>query len=103
MVDRKQVTDDWRVHTGVDGALALRGVVVPVHSQVCGVEAGPLSRAQVDLQGDCTGATVNHHVRIVYEIRRRRNEGRGFNIVSFVIGIRGKINMMIQLLLQRQR
>lgn len=39
VVNRKLVTDDWRVHTGVDSALTLGPVVVPVQSQVCGVEA----------------------------------------------------------------
>ena len=49
VVNRKLVTDNCRVHTVVDGALALCGVVLPVQSQVCGVEACPLSCAQVDL------------------------------------------------------
>ncbi|KAF3847736.1 hypothetical protein F7725_020764 [Dissostichus mawsoni] len=49
VVNRKLVTDNCRVHTVVDGALALGGVVLPVQSQVCGVEACPLSCAQVDL------------------------------------------------------
>lgn len=39
MVNRELVTDDGRVHTGVERAQALRGVVVPVQSQVGGVEA----------------------------------------------------------------
>lgn len=62
VVNRKLVAEDRRVHTGVDGALALCDVVFPVQSQVCGVEARPLSRACVDLQGDHTGAAVDHHV-----------------------------------------
>lgn len=90
MVNRKLVTDDWRVHAGVDRALALCRVVVPVQSQVCGVEACPLSCAQVDLQSDSVGATVNCQVRIVYERREERNQGGlklsadlCFNIVRF--------------------
>lgn len=72
VVNRKLVTDDWRVHAGVDRALALCHVVVPIQSQVCGVEACPLSRAQVDLQGDGVGATVDCQVRIVYERRNKK-------------------------------
>lgn len=67
MVNRKLVADDWRVYIGVNRAHTLRGVVVPVQSQVGGVEACPLSRAHVNLQGDHSGAAVNCHVRIVYE------------------------------------
>lgn len=39
VVNRKLVTDNWRIHSGVDGAQAVRGVVVPIQSQVGGVEA----------------------------------------------------------------
>lgn len=65
MVNGELVPEDGRVHAGVDGAVALRGVVVPVQSQVRGVEAGPLGRAQVDLQGDGAGAADDDQVRII--------------------------------------
>lgn len=65
VVDRERVADDWGVHAGVQGALALAGVVVPIQSQIRVVETGPLSCAHVDLQRDCAGAAVHHHVRVV--------------------------------------
>lgn len=67
VVNRQLIADDWRVHAAVNGAQAVRDVVVPVQSQVRGVETCPLSRAQVDLQGDHRRAAVNRHVWIVFK------------------------------------
>lgn len=62
MVDGKLVADHRRVHAVVNRAQAVRDVVVPVQSQVAGVEAGPLGAAQVNLQGDHSGAAVHSQV-----------------------------------------
>lgn len=62
MVDWKLVADDRRVHAAVDGAQAVCDVVLPVQGQVCGVEARPLGRAQIDLQGDGGSATLDRYV-----------------------------------------
>lgn len=59
--------DDRRVHSGVNGAQAIWDVVVPIQSQVSGVETGPLSCAQIDLQSDHCGATVNCQIWVIYE------------------------------------
>lgn len=72
VVNRKLVANNWGVHRGVNWAQALRGVVVPVQSQVGGVESCPLSRAHVYLQGDHSSATVNCQVWIVYERDKAR-------------------------------
>lgn len=62
VVDGKLIADDRRVHAAVDGAQAVGDVVLPVQGQVRGVEARPLGRAQVDLQGDRGSATVDRYV-----------------------------------------
>lgn len=65
MVDRKLEADHWRGHTGVNSAQAARDVMVPIQSQVTGVEAGPLGAAQVNFQGDHGGTAVHSQVRVV--------------------------------------
>lgn len=67
MVNRKLIADDRRVHAAVDGAQAVRDVVLPIQGQVCGVEARPLGRTQVDLQGDRGSATVNGYVWVAFK------------------------------------
>lgn len=67
MVDGKLIADDRRVHAAVDGAQAVGDVVLPIQGQVRGVEARPLGRAQVDLQGDRGSATVDRYVWIAFK------------------------------------
>lgn len=62
VVDRKLEMDDRGIHIGVDRALARCISVLPIQCQVCGIEAGPLSCAYVDVQGDHADATLNHQV-----------------------------------------
>lgn len=57
IVHRKIVTDDRRVYAIIHGAQTCSFVVIPIESQRGGVEACPLGRAQVDLDGYHAGAT----------------------------------------------
>lgn len=65
VVDCQQVADDRWVHSGVNGALALGVIALPVQSQAIGVKACPLSGAQVYLQSDHAGATVYHQIIVI--------------------------------------
>lgn len=91
VVNRKLVVDDWRVHTGVNGAQAIWEVAVPVQSKVSGVEARPLSCAQIDLQSDHRGATVNCQIWVIYETQRKTNDFENLNFKLW-----GEINKVIE-------
>lgn len=65
VVDWQMVADDRWVDSGINGALALGIIALPVQGQAVGVKACPLSGAQVYLQSDHVGATVYNQIIVV--------------------------------------